>query len=825
MSDILINYRTVDARFGAAATYELLATRFGKDRLFLDNQSIQPGTSYVMELLRELESIRVLLVLIGPAWLVDDPDQPGRLLIERDDDWVRREIHRAVERGVHIVPVLLDGSTLPDSALLPLDVRPLVLHQAVEIRHHHLGADVNRLADHLATLITDLAPCATRTIAPPQQLPAPLTQLVGRTEEIAELYQSIGEMKEGPARITVLSGAPGVGKTALATYWAHVVKDRFPDGQLHVDLRGFDHRAALDPAEVLHSFLIALGIPPKAVPDTLDSRAALYRSTLATRRVLVVLDNAHSTEQVRPLLPGAPSCPVLMTSRTRLHGLAVREGARHITLGVLTGQDARLLLATRLRTDRLSAEPRMATRLLEWCAGLPLALCTIGALVDQRPGSLSQVVRELGNERNRLDALGSGEEDLDLRTLFSWSYRRMSPPARRLFRLLGVHPGPDISRESCMALCEDANPRRVLDELTCSSLATEHVTGRLLLHDLLRVYAAEQARVDAPVAERASIVRRIADHYVLIAAEAASWLNQGSTIYPDEQAFRSYRDATDWFAAENAVITAVTDLAAQHGLDEHVWRMALACNTFLRRTGCRQQRVTMHRAAVDAATRAGNKLAWATAASQLASALARIGGHDEAGNLLTAALPIFETAGDRLGRLHTHLSYTRVLEAQHRYEEALRHAREALTLAEPDDVEFRADALAYVGIQLTMLGQYSDALDACTEAVGLYERLGHLEGRANCFLTMGMIHHGRGDHLTARSYFERSFTLDRQLGDHYWQAICLEQLGEVHEALGQRDAAQLCWHDAFTILDRLGHPDAARVRGRTTTRTAARVAE
>lgn len=233
----------------------------------------------------------------------------------------------------------------------------------------------------------------------------------------------------------------------------------------------------------------------------------------------------------------------------------------------------------------------MATRLLEWCAGLPLALSTIGALVDQRPGPLSQVVRELGNERNRLDALGSGEEDLDLRTLFSWSYRRMSPPARRLFRLLGVHPGPDISRESCMALCEDANPRRVLDELTCSSLATEHVAGRLLLHDLLRVYAAEQARVDAPVAERASIVRRIADHYVLIASEAASWLNQGSTIYPDEQTFRSYRDATDWFAAENAVITAVTDLAAQHGLDEHVWRMALACNTFLRRTGCRQQRI------------------------------------------------------------------------------------------------------------------------------------------------------------------------------------------------------------------------------------------
>lgn len=817
MSDILINYRSVDARFGAAATYELLSARFGKERLFLDNQTIRPGTSYAAELYRALESIRVLLVLIGPGWLVEDPDQPGRLLIDRDDDWVRREIRRAVERDVHIVPVLLDGSALPNPALLPVDVQPLVLRQAVEIRHHHLGADVSRLADHLVTLIT--GPVPTRPVVPPQQLPVPLTRFVGRGDEIAELHRSIGEKQEGTVGITVLSGAPGVGKTTLATYWAHLVKDRFPDGQLHIDLRGFDHRAAMDPAEVLHGFLIALGISPKAVPDTLDTRAALYRSTLATSRVLVVLDNALSTEQVRPLLPGTASCPVLVTSRTRLHGLAVREGAQHINLDLLTQQDARALLATRLKTERLAAEPHMATRLLEWCAGLPLALSTIGALVDQRPGPLSQVVRELGNERNRLDALGSDEEDLDLRTLFSWSYRRMSPPARQLFRLLGVHPGPDISRESCMALCEDTNPRRVLDELISSNLVTEHVAGRLLLHDLLRVYAAERAGL---AAERAVMVQRIADHYVRVASVAASRLNQGSPMYPDETAFTSYRDATDWFAEENTVITAVTDLTARHGLDEHVWRMALACNTFLRRTGCRQQRVAMHRAAVDAATRAGDKLAWATAASQLASALARVGGQDEAAKLLATALPIFDTAGNRLGQLHTHLSYTRVLEAQHRYEEALRHARDALALVEADDVELRADALAYIGIQLTMLGRYPDAMASCAEAVGLYERLGHLEGCANCFLTMGMICHGSGDHLTAVSYYERSSTLDKQLGDHYWQAICLEHLGETHEALGRRGAAQRCWRDAFTILDTLGHPEAARLRGRTTTPTEAR---
>lgn len=495
--DIFVNYRAADARFGAAATYELLSSRFGRHRLFLDNQTILPGTSYVSELNRTLESIRVLLVLIGPTWLAEDPDRPGQLLLERDQDWVRREIRRALERDVHVVPVLLDGTRLPAWNVLPQDISQLVRKQVAEIRHHHLGEDVKRLANHLATLI----PGSTTAhhvppTSPPQELPVPLGRFVGRRREMAQLDRSAGKATENAARIVVLCGAPGVGKTALATYWAHRMKDGFPDGQLYVNLRGFDHRAAVDPGQALHGFLTALGVPPKAIPGTRETRAALYRSKLAGRRVLILLDNADSASQVRPLLPGTPSCLVLVTSRAKIPSLTVRESAQHITLDLLPGPDAHQLLTERLSAERLLAEPGIATELLKWCAGLPIAICLIGALADQRPGPLSQVVHELGSKSNRLDALQLGDDDLDLRTIFAWSYRRLSPPARRLFLLLGAHPGPDISRNFCITLCQDMNARQALDELLRSNLTTEHIPGRIGLHALLRAYAAERAAND-----------------------------------------------------------------------------------------------------------------------------------------------------------------------------------------------------------------------------------------------------------------------------------------------------------------------------------------
>lgn len=802
--DVMVNYRTADARFGAAATFELLALRFGKHRMFLDNQSIAPGASYVAELWQALESISVLLVMIGPEWL-DDPKTRGRRLIERDDDWVRREIRRAIERDIHIIPVLLDGCALPDPAVLPQDIRALVGHQAVAVHHDHLGEDVGRLADHLATLLSRVA-VPHPWFTPPKQLPARLTGFVGRERHLAQL----DEVAREAGAIAIVCGIPGVGKTALATHWAHRAVPRFSDGQLHVNLRGFDRATAANPGDVLRDFLTALGVPAKAVPDTVDARAALYRSLLADRRVLVLLDNVCEADQVRPLLPGGRSSFVVLTSRTRLPSLAVREGAQHIALEVLAEPEARVLLAERLKDGRLTAEPATAAELLGWCAGLPLALSMVGALADQRPGPLARIVGELAAERNRLDALDLGDEDLDLRSVFSWSYNRLSSAAQRLFRLLGTHPGPDIGRESCVSLGHEVH---ALNELVRSNLVSEYVPGRLSLHDLLRIYAAEQAHRDATEAERDSVPLLIADHYLRFVTAAARRLELNPRFVDQEGwRFDSYREALSWCEAEADVIPAVVEFAARHGLDSHLWRIVWMCSAFLRRTGRRRTRVELGRAAVAAAARAGDELAWATATREFASALARIGEYDEASTHLATALCVFEQTGDRFGRLQVHLAHTRVLEAQGRYEDALPHARKALELAQADDqIVTQADALIHVGHQLAMLERYREALPLCTEAVLKYEATEHLEGQANCLLTMGMIYFRRGDRPAARSCYERAAAMNRRLGDRYWEAVCLDHLGDVHLAAAHPVTAAHYWREALAILEPLGHPDAGRL--------------
>lgn len=818
MPEVMVSYRTVDARFGAAATFELLAAHLGRDRLFLDNQSIPPGAEYVSELTRALESISVLLVLIGPAWLAEDPGTPGRLLLDRENDWVRREVRRALEREVHVIPVLLDGTSLPDPARLPHDIRALVLRQAVEVRHHRLGEDVRGLVSHLDTLLTGGTAHPDRLVpAAPRQLPVPLSGFVGRARELGLLDQRLREMSADRASVVVLCGTAGVGKTTLTIRWAHRVAHAFPDGQLYVNLRGFDGRAPAEPGEILHDFLTAFGVPPSAIPDAVDARAALFRSVIADRRVLVVLDNANSAEQVRPLLPGSPTCFTLVTSRTRFQSLAVREGARHLELTVLTDDDARDLLTTRVGAERSTAEPDATEVLLTWCAGLPLALSMVSALAEQRPASLSATVRDLDNERDRLGALELGADDLDLRSVFSWSYNKLTPAGAHLFRLLGLHPGPDMSRESIISLCGAEDSRQALNELVRSYLLDERVPDRFSLHDLLRLYAADRVRLDIAEPERRHHARRVADHYLGKVAAAARWLEPGMRRTGWEvtggAGFDSYQEALTWCEAESAVIFALIPFAAEHGFDSHVWRIATMCNAFLRRTGRRRERVDLHRAAVAAAIRAGDEAERAASSRELASALARQGELAEARTHLASALPVFERTGDRIGQLQAHLSHSRVLGVQQRHEDALVHARKALELARMDDGTMcYADALISLGHQLAMLGNHDEALRACTESLMLYENAGHLEGQANCLLTIGLVHESMREYATALSCYARSSALDRQLGDRYWEAVCLMRMGEVHAAIGQPETAARCWRDSVVMLDALRHPEAVRLR-------------
>jgi hypothetical protein len=323
--------------------------------------------------------------------------------------------------------------------------------------------------------------------------------------------------------ISVISGTAGVGKTALALRWAHQVADQFPDGQLNMNLRGFDPGGVPVPAQqAVQAFLVALGVPAERIPAGSDARAALYRSQLAGQRVLIVLDNCRDADQVRPLLPGAPGCLVLVTSRSQLTGLAATEDARLLALDVMSEDEASELLASRLGAERTAADPAALAGLISACARLPLALGISAARAAGRPSfPLAVLAAELRDASGRLDALEVSEPPASIRAVFSWSRRYLSRPAAQMFWLQGVHPGPEVTVSAAAALAGVTTraARRALDELTAASLLAERVPGRYACHDLLRAYAAELADAQGRAARRAAS-RRMLDHYLYTAHAA-----------------------------------------------------------------------------------------------------------------------------------------------------------------------------------------------------------------------------------------------------------------------------------------------------------------
>jgi len=333
----------------------------------------------------------------------------------------------------------------------------------------------------------------------PAQVPAGISDFVGRESQLAALSSAL-DAASGETAVAAVVGGPGVGKTTLAVTWAHQAAGKFPDGQLYVNLRGFDPSGRpVTPTEAIQGFLDALQVPAASVPAGLPARAALYRSLTAGRRMLVLLDNARDSDQVRPLLPGSPGCLVLVTSRSELPGLVAAEGARALRLGVFSDAEALELLVRRIGSARVAAEPEVARELTRLCARLPLALAIIAARVIARPGfPLASLAEELRDGGGRLDALATGEQTADIREVFSWSYRCLRPPAARMFLLLGLYPGPDITVAAAarLAATTPREARGLLRELTRCHVLAELSPGRYALHELLRAYAAERARAE-----------------------------------------------------------------------------------------------------------------------------------------------------------------------------------------------------------------------------------------------------------------------------------------------------------------------------------------
>jgi DNA-binding SARP family transcriptional activator len=675
-------------------------------------------------------------------------------------------------------------------------------------------------------------PPATSALSPPvpRQLPGGVSHFTGRTAELAALTGLLDQASAQPPGTVVISaigGTAGVGKTALAVHWAHQVAGRFGDGQLYVNLRGFGPSGTpAAPEAAIRGFLDALGVPPGQIPPGPEAQAGLYRSLLAGRRMLIVADNARDEQQVRPLLPASPASLVIVTSRNQLGGLGAAEGARLISLDVLTHGEAVQLLAARLGTARAAAEPAAAGRIASLCAHLPLALAVAASRAAARPGfSLAALAAELADAAGRLDALDVGDPGSSVRAVFSWSTRQLTAQAARMFRLLGIHPGPDISvlAAASLAAMGEADARRLLRELARAYLIAEHVPGRYAFHDLLRAYAAEQAHDSDSQADLDAATGRVLDHYLHTAAGAALLLNPAQepvVLAPRRPGAAAgqpadRRQALAWFESEHQVLLAAVTLAAGSGFDAHAWQLPWAMTSFLQPRGHWQEWAATLRIALDAATRLGDTSAQAVSGRLLAMACTDLGDHDQARGHFASSLTLYQRLGNRLGEARIQQSLGMLAYRQSRYADALGHAEQALRLSQAiGDKTFEAVALNNVGWYHGLLGDYQQARAFCRQALTLSAETGHRRLEGVAWDSVGYAEHHLGNLAEAAACYQHALSICQEVGNRVSEAEALTHLGDTHRAAGELAQARKAWQQALAILENLQHPDAGKIRAK-----------
>ncbi|MEU7802521.1 BTAD domain-containing putative transcriptional regulator [Micromonospora arborensis] len=660
----------------------------------------------------------------------------------------------------------------------------------------------------------------------PAQLPVDVYGFTGRADELARLYAILAaaDRQSSAVAVVVLSGTAGVGKTTLAVHWTRRIADRFPDGQLYANLRGFDARAGTDPSDALRGFLGALGVPPLRIPAGLDDQAAMYRSVLNGRRVLVLLDNARDAEQVRPLLPGAPGCLVLVTSRNRLSGLTAEVGAKSLPVGLLADAAARDLFASRVDPDRVAAEPDAVDDIVAVCAGLPLALSVVAAQAATQPGfPLGVLADELRHAPAILDAIGDGSDSTDVRAVFSWSYQALGPPAARLFRLLGLHPGPDLALPGAASLADlpVSRVRPMLAELTRTHLVTEHVPGRYTFHDLLRVYAAELAEAADPPTVRRAALHRLLDHYLHTAAAADRLLRphqQGLPLPPPApgvvpEPFTDHRQALAWFTREHAALVSAVALAPEAGFSGHAWQLAWTLTEYFDRHGHWHDWAATQHTALQAARELSDPVRQGHAHRELGRAYAQLGRLTDAERRLGRALELFEQIGDRTYQAYTRHSLGAVLDRQDRTREALDHAQRVLELVQHgDNLVEQASARSALGWYYMRLGHHAEAISECRAALAIQQELGDRRGQASTWSNLASAHRQLDQYAPADRCYRQALDLYRDLGDRYYLAQLLSEMGDNLQAAGQLHAARDVWRAALEILRELDHHDAELLR-------------
>jgi len=673
-------------------------------------------------------------------------------------------------------------------------------------------------------------PIVARPAPAPALLPRAVFGFAGRDVEVARLDEVLDRGAEQPtaAIIATLSGTPGVGKTALAVHWAHRVAGRFPDGQLYVNLRGFDPSgSAMSPAETVRGFLEAMMVPPHRMPTSFDSQVALYRSLLAGRRMLVVLDNARDAEQVRPLLPGSPTAVALITSRDQLSSLVANDGAQPIAVDLLSGADARRLLARRLGADRVAAEPAAVDDIVTLCAGLPLALSFVAARAAIHPRfPLAALPAEIRETRGGLDAFDGGDPTTDARAVFSWSYRTLSPAAAGLFRRLGLQPGPDIALPAVASMtgCPVAEVRAPLAELARAHLIEERAPGRYTFHDLLRAYATELVHKADPDPQRRAAVHRLLDHYLHTAYAADLRLDpHRDPIVPSPprpgvtpEVFADLGQALAWFTAEHATLVEALGYAARTGFDTHARQLAWTLATYLDNGGHWHDWLSTQRTALAIARRLDDGPGQVRSHRGLGVAYTRMGRYSDAHRHHQRALELSMVLGDVVSQAFGHRNLAVVYAQQGWYAEAIEHGHRSVGLhrasGDPTARAGEARALNAIGWYCAQIGRYEETLLHCERAIAIQEEIGDRYGAPDTWDSLGFAYHHLGQYERAIACYERALDLVRETGDRYSEATTMSRLGDSYREVRRREAAVGAWRRALTILDDLGHPNAGAIR-------------
>ena len=573
----------------------------------------------------------------------------------------------------------------------------------------------------------------------PRELPADVLAFTGRTAELAELDGLLAGRADdgdpGTVVVSAVAGTAGVGKTALALRWAHRAADQFPDGQLYVNLRGYDPDQPVAAADALAGFLGSLGVADQEIPAGLAQRAALYRSLLAGRQVLVVLDNASEVEQVRPLLPGAAGCRVVVTSRNALAGLVARDGARRLDLDLLPMADAVALLRAVIG-PRVDAEPEAAQTLAAQCARLPLALHVAAELAVAQPGMpLADLAAELADEQERLELLqAGGDPRTAVRAVFSWSCSHLDQRVLQGFALLGLHTGPDLELYAAAALAGVtlAEAQRLLAMLAQAYLLQPSPAGprRYVMHDLLRAYARDLAAELGERQQQAALTRLL-DHYLhtvttatdtLYPAEGRPLANASATPLPP---VADAKAARTWLDAELACLVASAGYAATYNWPRHATRLARALFRDLATLGRFPQVITIYSSALSAARCLGDRAAEAAALIDLGAIEMNLTRFHQAARYLRQALPLAREAGDQAAQCRALYNLGRVDLAQSRYEEAAGNFTQALVLArETGDQVRQARALINLGVIDTQRSRHHEAIGYLQQALAVVAESG-----------------------------------------------------------------------------------------------------